>query len=453
MNCSSLSKQLTIDGYRGIWFELGHQYEHGDRYSGGLGTYTANHQPMAVYSEKFDKTFFTYGGTPSADQRYLLIMAGYYDHKTGEVSKPVVVCDKQGVDDPHDNASIQIDAQGRIWVFVSGRGVKRPGYIFCSREPGCIDVFECISEQEVTYPEVWLIPNQGFFLLFTKYTEGLKGPARELFWKTSSDGFTWSRDHKLAGFGGHYQVSGCNGVKLATFFNWHPESDNNARTNIYYLESSDGGRTWTNAAGAVAALPLDQPENMALVADYRSAGQLAYTCDLNFDAEGNPILLYVRSRDGNPGPQGDPREWCVTHWDGKAWQTSVITISTHNYDMGSLYVEGDLWRVIAPTDPGKDHYGTGGEISIWESRDQGAHWLCVCKVTEDSEMNHGYVRRPLGAKDPFYAFWADGNPRELSSSRLYFCDSSGELVFELPYDMEGNTCQPQRVSFNQTQGV
>src|SRR5262249_50645451 len=70
------------DGYRGIWFTLGQFSKHGDKYSGGLGTYTANHTPMAVYSPEADKTFFTYGGT-IAGQRHLLIMASYYDHKTG----------------------------------------------------------------------------------------------------------------------------------------------------------------------------------------------------------------------------------------------------------------------------------------------------------------------------------------------------------------------------------
>src|SRR5437016_5745851 len=58
------------DGYRGIWFTLGQFSKHGDKYSGGLGTYTANHNPMAVYSPAADKTFFTYGGTIKG-QRHL----------------------------------------------------------------------------------------------------------------------------------------------------------------------------------------------------------------------------------------------------------------------------------------------------------------------------------------------------------------------------------------------
>ncbi|NMC40326.1 MAG: hypothetical protein GYA43_04005, partial [Bacteroidales bacterium] len=47
----------VTDGYRGIWFSLGQYSEYGDKYSGGLGTYTANHIPVAIYSSEAGKTF------------------------------------------------------------------------------------------------------------------------------------------------------------------------------------------------------------------------------------------------------------------------------------------------------------------------------------------------------------------------------------------------------------
>ena len=37
-------------GFRGIWFDLGQKSGFGSKYSGGLGTYTANHNPLAVYA-------------------------------------------------------------------------------------------------------------------------------------------------------------------------------------------------------------------------------------------------------------------------------------------------------------------------------------------------------------------------------------------------------------------
>ena len=41
----------TADGYRGIWFTIGQaRSAYGAKYSGGLGTYTMKHIPMAVYA-------------------------------------------------------------------------------------------------------------------------------------------------------------------------------------------------------------------------------------------------------------------------------------------------------------------------------------------------------------------------------------------------------------------
>ena len=53
--------------------------KYGDKYSGGLGTYTMKHIPMAVYAPEVDKTFFVYGGTPADGELYLQCMVGCYD--------------------------------------------------------------------------------------------------------------------------------------------------------------------------------------------------------------------------------------------------------------------------------------------------------------------------------------------------------------------------------------
>src|SRR5690554_1197909 len=121
-----------MDGYKGIWFTLGQFSEYGDKYSGGLGTYTAKHIPLSIYSPEANKTFFVYGGTTGPEDRYLLCMIGSYDHASKKVAKPTVVYDKQGVDDPHDNPSLAMDAEGYIWVFVSGRGRSRMGFKYRS---------------------------------------------------------------------------------------------------------------------------------------------------------------------------------------------------------------------------------------------------------------------------------------------------------------------------------
>ncbi len=200
------SKQNSLaEGYRGIWYRLGHNFEHGDKYSGGLGTYTANHKPLAVNSEAANKTFFVVGGTPTEDQQYLLILAGTYDHATHKVSRPTIVYDKgaEGVYDAHDNAAISLDAEGHIWVFVAGRNFIRDGTLLRSTQPHSVEAFETISIWKgMTYPQPWYDRN-NFYFFFTKYTR-----PRNLYFATSSDGKSWSDEIQLARFCGHYQVSG-----------------------------------------------------------------------------------------------------------------------------------------------------------------------------------------------------------------------------------------------------
>ena len=102
-----------------------------------------------------------------------------------------------------------------------------------------------------------------------------------------------------------------------------------------------------------------------------------------------------------------------------------------------------LWRLIAPTEPGPQYWGTGGEMAIWISRDQGQHWEMRKQLTRGSHFNHTYARRPVNAHPDFYAFWADGNPDQFSESRLYFIDQTGDRVWVLPsYGMNQEREEP-----------
>ncbi|MEM9326173.1 MAG: BNR-4 repeat-containing protein [Bacteroidota bacterium] len=435
-----------IDGYRGIWFELNQKYPYGDKYSGALSTYTAKHIPLAIYAKDVDKTFFVYGGTLDQISRYLLCMIGVFDHATGMVSKPTVVYDKQGVDDPHDNPSLLIDEDGYLWVFVSGRGTLRPGFKFRSDSPYQIDRFIEVSEEEFTYPQVHRL-RDGFIHFFTKYTG-----RRQLYFETTTDGLEWTEDRGLAAIpqnvgeaSGHYQVSGVfEDQMVGSFFNRHPSGDPDQRTDLYYLQSADFGQTWTNAAGKTMDLPLTLVGSPARVIDYASQGKNVYMKDMSFDSLGHPVCLYIRSNGHEPGPGSAPYEWCITRWDGNRWQTSVVTVSDHNYDMGSLFISTEAWKVVGPTEDGPQKWGVGGEIAIWQSMDQGQSWQREMMLTEDSPLNHAYVRRPVNHKAPFSLFWSDGHAHEFGQSELYFGNMQGE-VWKLPYEMTSDYQKPVRV--------
>lgn len=441
----------TQPGYRGIWFTIGQAASsYGPKYSGGLGTYTMKHIPMAVYAEKVDKSFFVYGGTPSETDKYLLCMIGCYDHASGKVCKPVVVYDKNGVNDPHDDPTVQLDKDGYVWVFVAGRANTRKGIRYRSKRPYDITAFDSINADVMAYPQPHYSPERGFLLLYTRY-DGV----RQLFWRTSADGVNWSSYSQLASIkdgtetkSGHYQISNSwgQGRKVATAFNRHKNGNVDTRTNIYYLQTTDWGETWTTADGKVVKTPVTTLDSECRVRDYQSEERNCYIKDVNFDSEGNPIILYLTSDNHLTGPSGGERRWHTLYWTDGDWRESIFATSTHCYDSGSLWVDDDVWTVIAPTDAGPQYWGTGGEIVMWRSRDRGITWERVMNVTQGSERNHGYVRRPLYAHDPFYAFWADGNPDKLSISYLYFCDSKG-VVRRLPYTMTEEWETPEVVNY------
>ena len=167
--------------------------------------------------------------------------------------------------------------------------------------------------------------------------------------------------------------------------------------------------------------------------------------DIATDRMGQPVILYVTAALHEPGPKGNPRIWTIACWNGEEWKFHEITRSTHNYDMGSLYLGVDEWKVIAPTEPGPQKLGTGGEIAVWISSDEGKSWKMEKQLTRDSARNHGYVRRPHNADRDFHGFWADGNPDKLSESHLYFTDRDGK-VSVLPYDMKTEEVKPAPVN-------
>lgn len=264
-----------------------------------------------------------------------------------------------------------------------------------------------------------------------------------MYFNTSPDGVNWSEHKQLAAIkregdknGGHYQISGQYGDKIVFFFNWHPDGNVDLRTNIYYMQTTDFGKTWTKVDGTPLDTPVTEVDSPALLKEFFSKGQNVYIKDVAFDEKGNPMALYLSGKGYQPGPDNGLKEWQVIYWNGTEWENHKIATSDHNYDTGSIWADKKQWTVVAPTENGPQQWGGGGELVIWKSRDKGKIWKQEKQVTTDSPRNHNYVRKVVNGKDPFIYFWADGNPNELSESLLYFGDSKGN-VYPLPYKMTG----------------
>ncbi len=440
-----------FDGYHGIWYynepvSTVHRF----KYSGGLGTYCADHIPMAIYRPEVQKTFFCYGGTLPG-RNGLVHMVSYYDHQTGEVPMPCMVVDKQ-TGDAHDNPVIAIDATGHIWLFSSSHGISRPSYVHKSTEPYCIESFEHVTTTNFSYPQPWFLPSGELLFLHTRYIAG----KRFLFWSKGIDAIVEEDADWLSGIEkGHYQVSwpvggdGQQPFTVGTAFNYHPEPGGlNFRRNLYYLRTNDGGSTWTTVDGRRIDLPLEKPANTALVHDSGKDGTLIYVVDISFDGNNpdRPVIVVVNSKGFQPGPENGPRNWLVFRWSGRAWDCTRVTSSDSNYDTGCIHANNpDEWKIVAPTEPGPQPGNPGGEMACWASTDKGASWDLKQQLTKNSKYNHTFARKPLNAHPSFLAFWADGDCRMPSESRLYFYDDSEGMVYRLPVKMQGTRGYPEKV--------
>lgn len=447
---------VKANGFNGIW---GKSIPSNDKYvyvySGGLGTYTAKHRPFAIYAKEVNKTFFCFGGTDDTNST-LFHNVSYFDHKTGKMANPTVILDKKTTD-PHDAPVISMDDKGYIWVFSTSHGTQRPSYISKSSKPYSIEKFERVNATEMkngkekpfdnfSYFQIWYVKKKGFIAQFTRY--GSNGH-RVIGFNTSKDGVKWGKWQEIAHIDqGHYAISGENNGKISVAFNYHPEPKGaNWRTNLFYIESTDFGKSWQTASGEKVQLPLTTPDNPALIKNFQAEGLNCYMKDINFDEEGNPVIMVISSKGYLTGPKNDPRKWELFHFKNNKWNNHVITTSDNNYDMGSIYIEPNgTWQVIGPTEQGPQQYNTGGEVAVWESTDSGSTWQKVKQLTANSPKNHTYVRRPVNVHPEFYGIWADGNCRQPSTSSLYFCNKDGN-VFKLPEKTTEAVFLPSIITF------
>ncbi|MBS1825108.1 MAG: BNR-4 repeat-containing protein [Acidobacteria bacterium] len=439
-----LAAAVLGDGYTGIWyFNQPSNDAYVYKYSGGFATYPQQQSPIAIYVPTQRKTFFCYGGTVEGKQE-LLHMVSYFDHKTGMVPRPTVLMNKK-TEDAHDNPVMSIDAAGHIWIFSNAHGTGRPAYIHRSRNPYDIRDFELVETTNFSYGHPWYHPGKGFLFLHTIY----ENKGRSLYFNTSPDGHTWTKPQLMAHAElGHYQITAHQGDRTATAFNLHPEPVGlNARTNLYYMETADMGKTWKAADGTPLPIPVRDAGHPALVHDYKREGLLVYLKEVAFDRDGRPVILYLTSKGYNSGPSSDPHIWHTARWDGRQWIIRDFTRSDHNYDFGALWIESDgAWRIIAPTEPGPQPYTTGGDMVMWSSKDQGASWKKIRRLTASKEFNHTYARKPVNAHPDFYAFWADGDTKKPSVSHLYFTNKEGTGVWRLPAKMTSDFAKPEPIA-------
>ena len=458
-------------GYAGVWYQItdgsgnGPEAHHRNKYGGAMATYPQQHAPIALRrvdaAAGIDRTFFVYGGF-NGDRAVTPNMIGCFDHSTGRFQRPRTVLTRSKLD-AHENPTLAIDDTGHLWMFSSGHGSDRRALISRSERPWAIDRWRRVADlaggdalETFSYGQPHFVPGQGFVLLHTHYRGGGN---RTLYTNRSADGVIWDFDWATDGSnprprvaaieGGQYQISWRFGDTIATAFNMHPRDTGGRpgapldhRTNLYFLETRDAGRSWSTADGTdvTGSLPLTDPDNPALVADFRAAGRSVYLKDVTRDASDHPLLLFLTSGGPQPGPASGPHTLHTARFDQatQGWVLRDVLETDHNYDHGSLLVHpdpdapgGERWRLFGSFLPGAQAFATGGNMGLWESDDLGETWSLVRRLTDDDQRNHSYFRRVDNAADGFIGLWSAGHAWDCGDVELFFCNAAGD-VFAMP---------------------
>lgn len=439
LQAASVTQFKTVNGFNGIPYGVGETSsvdinrdgipDEVVKYSGNLATYTAKHSPNAVRRGLF--TYFTYSGevplddsepgssrigtTGSIDCTFegsarfrneagvgpaLGIYVSRYNHVTGRVAPPVLVHMKC-TNDTHDNAVINLDGDGYVYVLVSGRTITRGHFVFRSASVESIDSFvdvtpamddyaEYINDltQAVTgrrpftgpayrginYPKMfWVddasIAGQGYFrLVYTIYCGVVDGRgctgSRQLYtarMHVHEGGVSIQGIKPLAAYFGHYAIANARDRDIVVAFNVHPDWKIDNRTNVYYLHSVDGGESWLNARNDPVDLPVVSNLGLDGIAvreyyepQYRGpVTQRIYMKDVRFVGAGLdklPTILYVGSVAADHVPSTTVDHFLgKERWTGSAWRQQRLTNAVdHNYSSGMLFPDGDNYRVFYP---------------------------------------------------------------------------------------------------------
>ena len=462
--CSSLqqfsvTQFKTVSGFNGMPFGLGQISELDvnadgilddiDKYSGNFATYTAKHSPSAVRNGLF--TYFTYSGEVALDgfeagnskigttaavgcghegsklflnaqgtAPALGIYVSRYNHVTGRVAKPVLVHMKCN-NDPHENAVINVDANGYIYLLVSGRGEGRGNFIFRSASAGnidgfidftpamdnYIDHFNDLAESAgkgrpfigdayrgINYPKMYWVDEPdgaslGYFrLIYTIYCQANESQtcrnSRQLYsarMHVDSSKSSIQGIKPLAAYKGHYAVAYGKGRDIVVAFNVHPNNKLDDRTNIYYMHSVDGGETWLNARNQELTLPITSSRDLGQVVvqefhDPRNPGSVIeriFLKDINFVGTGlnkRPTILYVGSLSVDHVPSKTVDHYLAkARWTGDFWMQKRLTNAVdHNYSSGMLFLDNDKYRVFYPhTDESKNNALAGGAVAFLDT--------------------------------------------------------------------------------------
>lgn len=238
-------------------------------------------------------------------------------------------------EDAHNSISIAVDGDG--FLHMAWNHHNSPLQYCRSVRPGSLELEPMgamvgNSEDRVTYPEFYSLPNDNLLFL---YRDGVSGGGNLLLNHYDVKQKRWTRlqDKLIDGEGKRNAYSQLAvDVKGAIHLSWVWRESPDVATNhdMCYAKSTDGGKTWQKSSGEKYQLPIT-----AKTAEYvwriQPGSELINQTSMCADAHGRPyIATYFRTQ-GELVPQ-----YHIIYHDGECWRASQVTRRTTPFSLSGL---------------------------------------------------------------------------------------------------------------------
>jgi hypothetical protein len=374
--------------------------------------------PRAVhYSGKFRRTYA--GWVDSSGN----IMVGYYDHGTKKIKEKII--HKNLEIDDHDNPSLFIDNNGKLFVFYSKHAGPEPIYLAKAKNS------EDMEEWETT-EKLYLNDTLNYQGLSNSYTyTNICQLTKEknkmyLFWRGMDfkPNFSVSHDNGESWENGKIFIlpdrtykdrrpylkmaSNHKDVIHFVFTDGHPRNEKS--NSIYYLKYQNGILCKASNEKIIdwSELPI-RPEQSDLVYDANISGQKACIWDIAENKQGNPVIVYSKF------PNDSNHIYNYAVWDNMKWNNYELINSGGWFPetpKGKIQSEPNYSGGITldHTDPSIIYLSImkNGkfEIEKWTTNNQGKDWSKE-SITKNSELNNvrPYVIQNYPTQDSLRVLW------------------------------------------------
>ncbi|MEQ1823864.1 MAG: BNR-4 repeat-containing protein [Fimbriimonadaceae bacterium] len=359
---------ILIGLMAGLWFCALAQ----NQMVAGDGVTLMYNQPSAVhYQGTKSKTYF--GWINSLGETYLRS----YDHDAQAFDGATKIRTWTGPDD-HAAPALHVvqhgPRAGTLLVASAFHSSPLTVQRGLAPEGTAMSIASTISSRPNTYPR-FAETADGTIFLFTRGHPNPNASTRGLvhMYKSIDGGVTWTGPKTIVTWNlNTFVYAGpvrSFGTKIGFAFGIYDSVAQNYRSEVYYIESTDGGATWKTPLGAAATNSIG-----ANIAPIRRCpwGGRTRVWDLIYDSQGRPSIAHVEyPTEYSPIPNSSFCNGIVTQFKGGYWASRMVSpISMNYYPGGLVFDASNPFRIFATIPAGL----TGSDLVIYDSLNQGSSW-------------------------------------------------------------------------------